>query len=111
MLTRAMVGGPGDTDTMALAGVVHQMGQHAPVSAGWSDRMAHAADASHFLLTPQLVVTPRDPAAVGALFRVTKDSGVHLTFPLGWHEPVGAGCDRRGAGGCTATFPEHRSPR
>ena len=43
--------------------------------------MAH--DASHYLLTPQAVVTPRTPAEVAALFRAASDHGLPLTFRSG----------------------------
>lgn len=43
--------------------------------------MAH--DASHYLLTPRAVVTPRSAAEVGALFAAARTSGVPLTFRSG----------------------------
>ena len=48
-----------------------------------SDRLAMAHDASHYLLTPQAVVTPRSAAEVGALLRATGTAGVPLTFRAG----------------------------
>ncbi len=48
-----------------------------------SDRLAMAHDASHYLLTPEAVVTPRTPAEVAALFRAASDHGLPLTFRSG----------------------------
>jgi D-lactate dehydrogenase len=48
-----------------------------------SDRLGFAHDASHYLLVPQAVVTPRDAAQVGALLCVSATSGVPLTFRSG----------------------------
>ncbi|WP_406263401.1 FAD-binding and (Fe-S)-binding domain-containing protein [Streptomyces chartreusis] len=61
----AAVGSPDDVLTRAL------------------DRHVRAADASHFLLTPQAVVVPRDASEVGKLMRVTAELGVPLTFRSG----------------------------
>ncbi|MBS1690723.1 MAG: FAD-binding oxidoreductase [Actinobacteria bacterium] len=47
------------------------------------DRHAAAHDASHFLLTPQVVVTARDAAEVGRLFAVSARHGVPLTLRSG----------------------------
>ena len=47
------------------------------------DRLAYAHDASHFVLTPQAVVVPRDAAEVGRLFAAAKRAGVPLTFRSG----------------------------
>jgi D-lactate dehydrogenase len=47
------------------------------------DRLAMAHDASHFVLTPQVVVEPTDVDEVAALFRVVTDRGLHLTFRSG----------------------------
>jgi D-lactate dehydrogenase len=47
------------------------------------DRLAYAHDASHFVLTPQAVVVPRDAAEVGRLFVAAKRAGVPLTFRSG----------------------------
>lgn len=44
-------------------------------------RMAH--DASHFLMTPQAVVTPTDPDEIGRLFAACAAAGVPLTFRSG----------------------------
>ncbi|WP_395728134.1 FAD-binding and (Fe-S)-binding domain-containing protein [Nakamurella sp.] len=47
------------------------------------DRLALGHDASHYFLTPTAVVTPRDAADVGRLFRVSAAQGVPLTFRSG----------------------------
>ena len=44
------------------------------------DRYALAHDASHYLLVPQAVVTPRDTAQVAALLRACDRVGASLTF-------------------------------
>lgn len=44
------------------------------------DRHAHAADASHFLLTPQAIVVARDADVVARLMRATARLRVPLTF-------------------------------
>ena len=48
-----------------------------------TDRLAYAHDASHFVLTPQAVVVPRDAAEVGRLFAAARRTGVPLTFRSG----------------------------
>jgi D-lactate dehydrogenase len=48
-----------------------------------TDRLALAHDASHYLLTPQAVVEPRDAAGVGRLFTAVQELGVSLTFRSG----------------------------
>ena len=50
---------------------------------GALDRHAAAHDASHFLLTPQVVVTARNAAEVGRLFAVSARHGVPLTLRSG----------------------------
>ena len=67
------------------------LGGGAEISTRSSDRLSHAADASHFLLTPEVLVTPRDPAAVGALLRASKEQGLHLTFRSGGTSLSGQG--------------------
>jgi len=47
------------------------------------DRHAAAHDASHFLLTPRVVVTARDAEEVGRLFTVSARHGVPLTLRSG----------------------------
>jgi len=53
------------------------------VSTSAFDRVIAAVDASHYLLTPRAVVTPRDAAEVAALFAYAADGGEPLTFRSG----------------------------
>ncbi|MDN6374414.1 MAG: FAD-binding oxidoreductase, partial [Brevibacterium aurantiacum] len=53
------------------------------VGARASDRLAAAHDASHYLLTPQAVVKPRNREEVAALFSASRRSGVPMTFRSG----------------------------
>lgn len=48
-----------------------------------TDRLAAAHDASHYLLTPQAVVTARNPVEVGAAIAVGRRTGVPVTFRAG----------------------------
>ena len=48
-----------------------------------SDRLSFAHDASHYLLVPQAVVTPRGAAEVAALLRLSAAQGLALTFRSG----------------------------
>ncbi|MCO5954428.1 FAD-binding and (Fe-S)-binding domain-containing protein [Microbacterium yannicii] len=48
-----------------------------------TDRLAAAHDGSHYLLTPQAVVTARDAADVAATMRAARRSGVPVTFRSG----------------------------
>jgi len=48
-----------------------------------SDRLGHAHDASHYLLTPQAVVTPTGTDQIAALLRASAVQGVPLTFRSG----------------------------
>ena len=48
-----------------------------------TDRLAFAHDASHFVITPQAVVVPRDATEVGRLFATARRTGVPLTFRSG----------------------------
>lgn len=72
----------------ALADAVGDPGQ---VSARALERHAFAHDASHFLLTPQVVVTARDAAEVGRLFAVSAHHGVPLTLRSGGTSLSGQG--------------------
>ncbi|WP_157525064.1 FAD-binding and (Fe-S)-binding domain-containing protein, partial [Microbacterium yannicii] len=47
------------------------------------DRVSYAADASHFLLTPEAVIVADDAAEVGRLLRAANASGSRLTFRSG----------------------------
>ena len=53
------------------------------VSLGVTDRLRMAHDASHYLLTPQAVVTPTDAAQVATVMRVCAELGSPLTFRAG----------------------------
>ncbi|HWS36958.1 MAG TPA: FAD-binding and (Fe-S)-binding domain-containing protein [Actinoplanes sp.] len=48
-----------------------------------SDRLGMAHDASHYLLTPQAVLVPRDTAQVAALVRAAGSLGTGVTFRSG----------------------------
>jgi D-lactate dehydrogenase len=48
-----------------------------------SDRLGHAHDASHYLLTPQAVVTPTGADQIAGLLRASAAQGVPLTFRSG----------------------------
>ena len=48
-----------------------------------TDRLAAAHDASHYLLTPQVVVTARNAGDVGAAIAVGRRAGVPVTFRSG----------------------------
>ncbi|MGO4145710.1 FAD-binding and (Fe-S)-binding domain-containing protein [Paenarthrobacter sp. YAF11_1] len=48
-----------------------------------TDRLALAHDASHYLLTPQAVVTPDGTADIANLLRAGASQGTHLTFRSG----------------------------
>ncbi|WP_045746892.1 FAD-binding and (Fe-S)-binding domain-containing protein [Actinoplanes rectilineatus] len=48
-----------------------------------SDRLAFAHDASHYLLTPQAVVTPRDATQIAGLLRAATEQRIPLTFRSG----------------------------
>jgi len=48
-----------------------------------SDRLGMAHDASHYLLTPQAVLVPRDAAQVAALLRAAAGLGLGVTFRSG----------------------------
>ncbi|WOP17780.1 FAD-binding and (Fe-S)-binding domain-containing protein [Raineyella sp. LH-20] len=47
------------------------------------DRRALAHDASHYLVVPQIVATPRSADDIGALFRTARAGGLPLTFRSG----------------------------
>ena len=50
------------------------------VTQRWVDRLKYAHDASHYLLVPQTVVTPRSAEQVAKLLRACDRAGVPLTF-------------------------------
>ena len=62
-----------------------------PTSTRATDRLAMAHDASHYLLVPASVATPRTAADVAALFRASHESGVPLTFRSGGTSLSGQG--------------------
>ncbi|MER6325299.1 FAD-binding and (Fe-S)-binding domain-containing protein [Streptomyces coelicoflavus] len=70
-----------DADPLLLA----RLEEAAPgtVTARASDRLAFAHDASHYLLVPQAVVTPRDAAQVSSLLKAGVAHGLPLTFRSG----------------------------
>jgi len=61
------------------------------VSERASRRLALAHDASHYLLTPAAVITPRDARQVGALLRASGELGLPLTFRSGGTSLSGQG--------------------
>jgi D-lactate dehydrogenase len=56
-----------------------------------TDRLGMAHDASHYLLTPQAVVSPGDAAQVAALLRACAEHGAPLTFRSGGTSLSGQG--------------------
>ncbi|MGS0688155.1 FAD-binding and (Fe-S)-binding domain-containing protein [Nakamurella sp. GG22] len=56
-----------------------------------TDRLALGHDASHFALTPSVVVTPKDAADIGRLFAVSAAQGVPMTFRSGGTSLSGQG--------------------
>jgi D-lactate dehydrogenase len=66
-------------------GLIRELEQIAPgaVGARATDRLAYAHDASHYLLTPQAVVTARDADQVAILLRQSARLGIPLTFRSG----------------------------
>ncbi|MDX2606186.1 FAD-binding and (Fe-S)-binding domain-containing protein [Streptomyces caniscabiei] len=53
------------------------------VAARASDRLAFAHDASHYLLVPDAVITPKDATQVAELLRTSAAHGLSLTFRSG----------------------------
>jgi D-lactate dehydrogenase len=78
-----------DTREMAIRGVTAAataaLEAAAPggVRARASDRLGMAHDASHYLLTPQAVLIPRDHGQVAAILRAAGDLGLAVTFRSG----------------------------
>jgi D-lactate dehydrogenase len=66
-------------------GLLDALEQAAPgqLQARPSDRLGHAHDASHYLLTPQAVVAPTGTDQIAALLRASAEQGVPLTFRSG----------------------------
>lgn len=55
------------------------------------DRRAIASDASHYLLTPSVVVRPENGFQVGEIFRISQEENVGLTFRSGGTSLSGQG--------------------
>jgi len=77
--------------SLLLQALVAATGDRDRVRHGALDRHAHAHDASHFLLTPQVVVTAKDAEEVGRLFAVSSRHGVPLTLRSGGTSLSGQG--------------------
>ncbi len=79
--TRSTVA-PGDPElAAALAGALGAASDD--VSVARFDRVVAGVDASHFLLTPQAVVTARSAEQVSAAFRFAREHGRHVTLRSG----------------------------
>lgn len=72
-----------EPDYEQLAARLHTELGPAGVSRRALDRYALAHDASHYLLVPELVATPRDAGQVAALLRSCDEAGAPLTFRSG----------------------------
>jgi len=72
---------PSETALGAAIGAV--LPREGAVSTTLFDRVIAAVDASHYLLTPRAVVTPKDAEEVAALFAYATASGERLTFRSG----------------------------
>ena len=55
------------------------------------ERTAMAGDASHYALTPTVVVRPETAAEVGQLFRISHDEEIGMTFRSGGTSLSGLG--------------------
>jgi D-lactate dehydrogenase len=55
------------------------------------DRKSMANDASHYLLTPEVVVRPEHASQIGDLFRISRDHNIGLTFRSGGTSLSGQG--------------------
>src|SRR6478735_456120 len=69
------------------------------------DRHAMAHDASHYLLVPQGVATPRNAADVGALLRRSRELGLPATFRSGGTGPPRAAWRPTLLSDCRQHFP------
>ncbi|MGU3497384.1 FAD-binding and (Fe-S)-binding domain-containing protein [Mycobacterium sp. C31M] len=76
---------------MLLDALIAATGDVGRVGTRALDLHAAAHDASHFLLTPQVVVTARDATEVGRLFSVSAAHGVPLTLRSGGTSLSGQG--------------------
>ena len=61
------------------------------ISNEFFDRRAMASDASHYLLTPSVIVRPTSANQVGDLFRISHEHGIGLTFRSGGTSLSGQG--------------------
>ena len=61
------------------------------ISNEFFDRRAMASDASHYLLTPSVIVRPTSANQMGDLFRISHEHGVGLTFRSGGTSLSGQG--------------------
>lgn len=77
---------PSDTQLQELAALMP-----GEVRARSIDRLAFARDASHYVLTPQAVVSPRDAEQLGTLLQRAAAQGWHLTFRSGGTSLSGQG--------------------
>ena len=77
----------------ALASVLSTelLGPQTPVRQRSIDRFAMAHDASHYLLVPELVVTPPDADAVARVFEAARAAGRPVTFRSGGTSLSGQG--------------------
>lgn len=66
-----------------LASLLGGVGGDLPVTDRAIDRLAMAHDASHYLLSPEVVVTPRTAKHVADILGVARRAGAHLTFRSG----------------------------
>jgi len=73
----------GAADPAILEALTHAVRGHADVDSRAVTRAARAPDASHVLLTPQVVVTPHGAEGVARLLRAAAGSGLPVTFRSG----------------------------
>jgi D-lactate dehydrogenase len=71
------------TERELADGIGSALPREGAVSTSAFDRVIAAVDASHYLLTPRAVVTPRDSAEVAALFAYATAAGEAVTFRSG----------------------------
>ncbi|CAN5329629.1 FAD-binding and (Fe-S)-binding domain-containing protein [soil metagenome] len=84
--------GTASTDERALgASILAALGRDAEVATSAFGRVVAAVDASHYLLTPRAIVTPRSADEVAALFAFATAGGETLTFRSGGTSLSGQG--------------------
>jgi D-lactate dehydrogenase len=71
------------TATAVAPGLIAAVSDAARITTRAIDRVAYASDASHFLLTPQAVITAADAAEVAAILRAASATGSPVTFRSG----------------------------